>query len=675
MSKEVLHDASFPLRRMAEERVAKITQRPNPLDPAEMAKTLHELMVHQVELEIQNEELIATRNELENNEKLLTDLYDFAPVGYLSLSAKGVIRQLNFMGARMLGRERALLMNKDFVRFVAPENRRAFCEFLSGVFNSDEAQLCELTLLRQEQPNLIVSLKGGLSPDGLVCRMAVIDITEQRRVEAAVREKNEDLDRIFNLSHDLLGVAGNDGRFRRVNPEFERVLGYSGGELTTQPFLSFVHPDDIEATQNEMARIQAGEQVMDFVNRYRCADGSYRCLEWRAVPFGDGLMCAVARDITERKKAEDELRRSEEKFRGIIEASPTAMFLYQLQNDDRLILVNANAAADTELGIQHAGLIGMTLEEAFPKLVGTGIPAMYRAIARGELDHQRFEIGYDERDDGISGFFEVHAFQTKPGRLGVAFTDVSDRRMAQEVLERKVHKRTVELQTRKEELRALANELCHAEERERERISEVIHEDLQQTLVAALLNLGMLSARIADTEVSRELGRIQEMLRDSVKTARALTAELSPPVLRQCGLAAAFEWLQKWCEEKYGIELQLEMDHIVEPSSDASVTAFRCVRELLCNIAKYAGVQKAGLRMWLTEEGVLKIEVSDAGCGFDPNEVREREGSNGGFGLLSIRKRMEWLGGGFIIESSPGTGSHFTLWFPVESTDYADPNE
>jgi PAS domain S-box-containing protein len=397
-------------------------------------------------------------------------------------------------------------------------------------------------------------------------------------------------------------------------------------------------------------------------------------LEWRAVPYGDGLMCAVARDITERKMAIETLRHSEEKFRSIIETSPTAFYAYQLQNDDQIILMHANAAADEELGIKHAGLIGMRLEDAFPNLVGTDVPEIYRSIAKGELNNQRFEIRYED-ENGIPGFFEVHAFQTNPGVIGVGFSDISERRMAQEELEKRVRQRTAELQHRKSELRALADELSHAEERERQRIALVIHEDLQQMLVAALLNLGMLKSKVTDAGVLRELGHIEEMIRTSVKTARALTAELSPPIIRQCGLAAAFEWLQTWCGEKYGLEVRLDIENTAQPSIDASVTVFRCVRELLFNIVKHAGIQEARLRVWLADDDILKIEVSDAGCGFDPEVIRVREGLNGGFGLMSVHKRMEWLGGGLEIESSLGTGSHFTLWFPLQSTDHAEPNK
>lgn len=643
-----------------------------PLEADEMARLLHGLLVHQVELEMQNEELVEARAELEENAGLLAELYDFAPVGYFSLSANGLIRQLNFLGAQLLGMERAPLLGADFARFVIPESRRAFTHFLSRVFAYEDPEPCEVTLARHGQPEVIVRLTGTLSLNGLVCRMAAMDVTEHRRVEAAAREKNDDLDRIFNLSHDLLCIAGSDGRFHRVNPAFERLLGHGRDMLTGRGFMGFVHPDDREATTRALARLRAGEEVMDFVNRYRCVDGSFRWLEWRVIPYGGGLMCAVARDITEKKAALEALRESERKFRSIVESSPTAMYIYQLGEDDRLILIEANGAADQELGIPHAGLIGKSLEEAFPGLAETGIPAMYRAVARGEIGPHQFDFGYNER--GISGYFEVSVFQSNPGTIVVAFSDISERKTAREALEKaheelevRVQKRTKQLQVRSRQLRALAGELSHAEERERRRIAGLIHEDLQQMLVAAVLNLGMLKSKIASSESEEEFFQIEGILRDSIKTARSLTSELSPPVLQQCGLAAALKWLRTWYGEKYAMDVRVDAEEGADPGPEVAGTLFRCVRELLFNVVKHGGVRTAKLHLWRADGDVLKIEVSDEGAGFDPQEVRAREGSVGGFGLFSIRERLEWLGGGMEMISSPGAGSCFVLWVPLHN--------
>jgi PAS domain S-box-containing protein len=115
------------------------------------------------------------------------------------------------------------------------------------------------------------------------------------------------LERFFALSVDLLCVAGLDGRFRRVSPSFTRTLGFPEAELLARPFLDFVHPEDVDGTQRAVARLAGGAPVLAFENRYRCADGSYRWLEWRSYP-SDGLIYAVARDVTERRAAEGRTR-------------------------------------------------------------------------------------------------------------------------------------------------------------------------------------------------------------------------------------------------------------------------------------------------------------------------------------------------------------------------------
>ena len=112
-----------------------------------------------------------------------------------------------------------------------------------------------------------------------------------------------DLEKFFEVSVDLLCIAGTDGYFRRVNRAFERVLGWTGAELLGRPFLHFVHPEDHDATVREVSRLASGIPTTSFENRYRCADGTYKPLLWTAFPEEPtGLLYAVARDMTERHK-------------------------------------------------------------------------------------------------------------------------------------------------------------------------------------------------------------------------------------------------------------------------------------------------------------------------------------------------------------------------------------
>jgi PAS domain S-box-containing protein len=139
-------------------------------------------------------------------------------------------------------------------------------------------------------------------------------------------------------------------------------------------------------------------------------------------------------DITLRKKTEMSLKESEEKFRCIVECSPIAKYLYRLESDDRLILIGANPSADRIIGISHHDLLGKTIEEAFPQLVPTDIPSMYRKIARGQSGNQSFEIPY--KDNRFSGYYEVTVFQAGANQIVVNFIDISERkRAAQELRE------------------------------------------------------------------------------------------------------------------------------------------------------------------------------------------------------------------------------------------------
>ncbi|HEY9647794.1 MAG TPA: PAS domain-containing protein [Chroococcidiopsis sp.] len=145
-----------------------------------------------------------------------------------------------------------------------------------------------------------------------------VDITARKRTEEALAEKTEALDLFFNVSLDLLSITDSTGCFRRLNPQWEATLGYALEEVEGQPFLDFVHPDDFAATVAAATALAQQMPIVDFVNRYRCKDGSYRWIEWRSNPFGSFIYSA-ARDVTERKQTEAILQQQEEELQCIVE--------------------------------------------------------------------------------------------------------------------------------------------------------------------------------------------------------------------------------------------------------------------------------------------------------------------------------------------------------------------
>jgi PAS domain S-box-containing protein len=156
------------------------------------------------------------------------------------------------------------------------------------------------------------------------------DITERWQIAEALRKKTEELDRYFTNSLDLLCIAGTDGRFIRLNPEWEKTLGYSLAELQGRLFLELVHPEDVESTIKAVASLSAQKEILRFLNRYRCKDGTYRWLEWNSYPDGN-LIYAVARDVTERKNVESALRETEGLYRTVFQTSPDGIVLLDLE--------------------------------------------------------------------------------------------------------------------------------------------------------------------------------------------------------------------------------------------------------------------------------------------------------------------------------------------------------
>lgn len=175
--------------------------------------------------------------------------------------------------------------------------------------------------------------------------------------EVERREAQEDLDRFFTLSRDLFVIAGFNGYSKRLNPAWEQTLGYTLDEILAQPFLSFVHPADRERTVAAMREIATGVQMKAFDNRYRCKDGSYKWLQWIATPYATRqLIYAAARDITERKQAEEALRKGEERYRSVIAAMQDGIVVLDADGSIRA----CNGSAERILGLSADQIIGRT---------------------------------------------------------------------------------------------------------------------------------------------------------------------------------------------------------------------------------------------------------------------------------------------------------------------------
>ena len=238
-----------------------------------------------------------------------------------------------------------------------------------------------------------------------------------------------------------------------------------------------------------------------------------------------------------------------------------------------------------------------------------------------------------------------------------------------QTLEQRVAKRTAEAVEQAQKLRLLSAELSLAEEAERRRIAEMLHEDLQQLLVAARMQLAALG-RTQDAAQREPIAReIADALERAFQLTRTLSVELAPPVLYEHGLAAALEWLAAETRKNYKVEVTVEADSSANPKvADVRIFLFRAVRELLLNSVKHAVGSAVCITMQHLRPDKVRIIVADGGPGFDPTSLDDTQTGAQTFGLLNIRDRVRSFGGKFDINSGPKRGTKITLWLPRGST-------
>src|SRR5665647_2050339 len=257
-----------------------------------------------------------------------------------------------------------------------------------------------------------------------------VDVTKRKQAKDALRQSRKELDSLFEASPELISFIGFDGYFKRLNPAWVKTLGYPMDKLLSIPFIEFIHPDDHEATNAEVAKLAEGQRTIRFDNRYRCNDGSYRWLSWSVIPdTKEKLLYAVARDITERKQTEEKLKESEEKYRLIVENIGEGFGF----TDPEEKFVIANKSANDIFGVEPGELVGMNLNQFISddqyKLVfeetalrKKGIKSVYELeIIRPNGEKRNISVTSVQKNDKDGIFIGTYAL----------FSDITERKQAE----------------------------------------------------------------------------------------------------------------------------------------------------------------------------------------------------------------------------------------------------
>lgn len=379
--------------------------------------------------------------------------------------------------------------------------------------------------------------------------------------------------------------------------------------------------------------------------------GRTRWCEVSLVPFlnADGqITCVlgVTRDMTERKKAELELSRNEEKYRTLVEQAADAIALYDAAGK----ILDVNTGAVILLGYTRDELVAMNLSEVLTQEEFTNNPVRYDILQRGKSTVKQRRM---RRKDGSEVETEVRSQQLPDGRFLSIIRDQTERIRAEK-----------ELQQYYRQLKELNAYLQNVREDERSNIAREIHDELGQQLTVLKMDISWLNKKLADKDpvITERLHGLIEMIDNTVRSVRRISSELRPSMLDDLGLPAAIEWQAQEFSKRTGLSIESDIELLdMKLPGKVSISLYRVYQESLTNIARHAGATEVKVCLKPVDDKLL-LTVTDNGKGFLPKDIDNRKT----LGILGMKERVALIGGSCEIESEPGKGTHVRVIVPFE---------
>lgn len=522
--------------------------------------------------------------------------------------------------------------------------------FVSGALGEELA----IELLKKGATDYV--LKNRLSrlvPAVTRAMQEVEERIERKRAENALKESESRYRSIFENTGTATIIINEEKKIILANRQFEQLSGLKRHEIGKKSWYEFVHPDDLKKTEDfdRLCGLSARKTASDCELRIINSNGSiYHTLANIAwIPPTKQQVLSLL-DITRLKEVEKEKRDASLYARSLIEASLDP--LVTINADGKIM--DVNRATETVTGLSSEKLIGSNFSDYFtnPDKAHEGYLEVF---AKGFIRDYPLAIRH------ISGkvtnvLYNASLYKNEAGEIQGILAEARDITERLEA-EQKIIKTN-------EMLRSLTSELVMTEERERRRISVDLHDNIAQTLAITKLKLDSLLDGSRDGKHAKQLEYIIDLIEQAIGQTRSLMTDLSPSVLYELGLTEAMEWLAEQIQDRYGLRIILKNDpKIRNIDKDLQALLFRSARELLLNVVKHAHAKEACIILQKLA-GQISVTVKDNGTGFNMSEIDHPSKKTGGFGLLSIRERLNHIGGIFEIETEKGQGTCIRLIVP-----------
>ncbi len=563
----------------------------------------------------------------------------------------GLIIDANQRFADMLGfRNPEMLVGKsalDVLTF-APESRNRFRKALTEFSDAP----FEITVKRQDGSAFPAETQSRKTmyknrPASVV---ALHDITKRKLAERALLESEERFRALVQNSSDVISIHNEKGIIVYVAPSVTRILGYKPSDLVGLSALEFIHPEDLEAAKSDFRDLV--ENRRDNIPahfRFRAADGSWKYLESIATnlassPAIKGYVLNT-RDVTERKRAEEALRESEERFRLLIENSTD--LIAEISEEGRFVYVSPNY--ENILGYRPADLTG---KSAFEHIYPEDLP---KALSNFQDEHglEEFRVRHGT---GSWRWFEASSrrFRTRAGeeRSVTMSRDITDRKLAEQ-----------ELNKSRTQLQRFSEHLENTLDEERKRISREIHDELGQLLTILKFDLSWLKLNVKakSKEFPAKIQSMEDSLTQALASVKRISKELRPPQLEELGLVGAIQLDVSLIERKVGLTTKVRInpaDFVID--KQLSTTIYRVFHEVLTNIVRHADARNVDILLESNPQSVT-LRVEDDGRGITSKEL---EGTMS-LGLVGMRERVRQWNGKLTIVGRKGEGTVVTAFFPL----------
>ena len=644
------------------------------ITPLSADKLLHELQVHQIELEMQNDELRRAQVALEQSRDRYVDLYEFSPEGYLTINSNGMIDEANLTGAALLRVERKMLINRRFSGFVSSEDRDKWHIHFLNMLKNDGHQTIELKLNRNDGSNFYARIDCLRKESNNIAsvRIAFSDITEQHRSIEIQREQFEEIEDLYNNAACGYHSLDKDGVICRINDTELRWLGYTREEVVGKiKFADLLSPVDAQKFLQNYPRLQVEKSISDIECEIIRKNGTALMGLVNATAIHDSngnyvMSRTTVVDITARKKLEETVISNEKQFRLLVESIPQLVWI--TRPDGWSIYFNQ----------QWMDYTGLSAEDSYGYDWNKVLHPEDQIIAWNTWQfslNNKCAFSLESRLLRADGEYRWWLMRGVPvhDELGNVYkwfctgTDINDIKKAEQELqaaaikEREITAKNIQLtqevSRRNAELSDLAAHAQQIAETERANLARELHDEMGSILTGLNMEVGRLSREVSDPDLLQDLSRIKELISNASSIKQNIINQLYPTILDDFGFVHAINWLVKEYRKHSGIavELAVAKDEIVIEHSIA-LAAYRITQECLTNIAKHSGASEVHIELKVSD-GLLDLTIHDNGKGM-PEEISVNR-----HGIIGMIERSRYLGGSMKIgsEDGKGTTAHLTL--------------